>query len=75
MTQCFVSRDPGNTCNTYMHTFTGKSYGLKISRVKKAEDEGSYSIEASNSFGKCSASCQLAIIGQSVEESWRIPVL
>mgnify|MGYP001794916471 FL=1 len=43
---------------------TGKSYGLKISRVRKAEDEGMYSIQAHNSFGKCEAKCALSIIGK-----------
>ena len=42
----------------------GKTYGLKVNRVRKSEDEGTYSVVASNSFGKCEASCTLGIIGK-----------
>ncbi|XP_067930808.1 twitchin-like [Watersipora subatra] len=49
----------------YMQKYSGKTYGLKVSRVRKSEDEGTYSVVATNSFGKCETSCKLGIVAEA----------
>ncbi|KAF6018857.1 unc-22 [Bugula neritina] len=48
-----------------MQKYSGRSYGLKVSRVKKAEDAGKYSVSASNSFGQCETSFHLEVIAET----------
>lgn len=48
------------TCNITMFC-SGKTFGLKVNRVRCGEDDGVYTCRAVNSFGRCEASCNLTI--------------
>ena len=45
----------------------GKTYGLKVNRIKQGEDDGTYTVRAVNSFGRCEASCQLNVTREFVK--------
>lgn len=44
----------------------GKTYGLKVNRIKQGEDDGTYTVRAVNSFGRCEASCKLNVTRELV---------
>ena len=44
----------------------GKSFGLKVNRVRCGEDDGTYTCRAVNSFGRCEASCTLTVTRKSL---------
>ncbi|VDN97428.1 unnamed protein product [Rodentolepis nana] len=45
----------------YMQRYSGHDYSLKVSRVKRFEDEGEYIVRAENSFGKRDSSAYLTV--------------
>uniref|UniRef100_A0A5K3EN24 non-specific serine/threonine protein kinase n=1 Tax=Mesocestoides corti TaxID=53468 RepID=A0A5K3EN24_MESCO len=55
----------------YMQRYSGRDYSLKVSRVKKSEDEGEYIVRAENSFGRKESSAYLTV--EFVREITREP--
>ncbi|VDL60884.1 unnamed protein product, partial [Hymenolepis diminuta] len=55
----------------YMQRYSGHDYSLKVSRVKRPEDEGEYIVRAENSFGRRESSAYLTV--EPVRETTREP--
>lgn len=52
-----------------MQRYSGHDYSLKVSRVKRPEDEGEYIVRAENSFGRRESSAYLTV--EPVRETTR----
>lgn len=52
-----------------MQRYSGHDYSLKVSRVKRPEDEGEYIVRAENSYGRRESSAYLTV--EPVRETTR----
>ncbi|KAM7537943.1 hypothetical protein Aperf_G00000079361 [Anoplocephala perfoliata] len=55
----------------YMQRYSGHDYSLKVSRVKRPEDEGEYIVRAENSYGRRESSAYLTV--EPIREITREP--
>ncbi|XP_067934437.1 twitchin-like [Watersipora subatra] len=52
----------------HMQRYQGKTFGLKVNRVRPGEDDGVYTCRAVNSFGRCEASCILTVTPDAAKD-------